>query len=370
MTEPSDTPLDRAASPARVTDPHVLREVLSALASGPTTPERLVRLLQFRHDVRVALSHRPRILSLRQQLREILREFEHIEWLVLAGRGWQLRSDIAEMVAASSHSPQRLALALCLAHQRSNQQVISRLLGRMLQRDPQCQDGVTMDAASWPVSPSPDPPPSEPADHNTEPPARRRPSLDQLLDQTFGDICSPRDLRIWEARMDWAGLTMTAHSMPPVSQIRTPVWFCVGSFCSETSDDSTEIPELTRGGHPYHRRTPSGLSAERHFADILYLSYIEHLRTANTEFGPLLKIRDHVCFELRIGNDVFQALLQRTLIRTVSGDLPYLLALDVDATDAERRNSEASMPVIVDNSPRYLISMRRRPTTDRGGTKP
>jgi len=90
--------------------------------------------------------------------------------------------------------------------------------------------------------------------------------MDRLHDLLFGGIVAPRDLGIWQSRMDWAGLTLVARKLPGG---RGQVWFPVGAFRRTGNPSFTPVEGLARDGVVYHVHAPSGLEAEAHFATTL-----------------------------------------------------------------------------------------------------
>jgi len=193
-------------------------------------------------------------------------------------------------------------------------------------------------------------------------PSERRKRLEEalterLLDLLFGPIVAPRDFWVWQTRMDWAGLTLLARRLPAV---HGRVWFPVGAFRRPGNPSFTAIQGLEREGLSFHVYTPDGPEAEERFASVLHDCYVARQQRDRVEYVSLLSVRDHVCYLLRIGNTRFEHLLQRIFPRILHGDLPYAMALEVDLSLADRRRIAGYLPVTIDHTPRYILSMRRR----------
>ena len=53
-------------------------------------------------------------------------------------------------------------------------------------------------------------------------------------------------------------------------------------------------------------------------------------------------------------------MLQDLFPKAVRGDSIYSMALEVDVTPAERNRYKYKIPIVVDEIPRYIISMRNK----------
>lgn len=402
MPAPSSERFDetRAAAPAPGRDPRRLAELLEEIHRiGPLSVEQMVASLRERREVRIAFTggterDRPSDVEVR------LRELAGLGWIEANEDRWALTEAGKTIVPWAPLTDRvRFATALCLAHEQANKHVISRLLSRLWEIHPARQGAVVLTTPPMTTAPSdkeglrrwiPDtlsswlgrlaqemsgfvPPASlDEIGQKVEralgegweglPPSRRRTRLEEAMmerlhDLLFGRIVAPRDLRVWQSRMDWAGLTLVARKLPGG---RGQVWFPVGAFRRSENPSFTPVTGLVHDGLIYHVHTPSGLEAEGHFATTLYDSYRAFQQRDKTEYVSLLAVRDHVCYTLRIGNARFEALLQQIFPRVLRGDLPYAMALEVDLSPADRRLIARALPVIIDETPRYILSMRQR----------
>lgn len=382
----------RAATIARVEDPVVIARVLDQLnRHGSLSTIELRRVYSDEYNRSLGSDH----------ARNIRTELQLIRWVNLIEERWTLTPD--GKVIAEEHPiqhPVKFALALCLRHEEYNQQVMTRLLERLYRINPR-RDGAViiptppLDSAplewrelkAWLLQHLPkwheqlvhqmsgfsaSLEPEQLANvivkrleskwgKNRESERHKRLQeviADRFLEFMFEDICSPTDANYWQGRMAWAGLTMTARDLPGVAG---RVWFPVGTFRSEPAPDYTRADGLQdSAGLLFHIYTPSGPEIERRFADALYEGYLNKQREEQVEYVSLLSVRDWVCYQLRIGNPIFESLLQQVFPQAVRGQFPYALSLEVDRTPGERQLMRGALPVVVDSTPRYIIAMKRR----------
>ncbi len=359
----------------------------------------MVASLRERREVRIAFTggtERDRPSDVEGRLRELA----GLGWIEANGDRWALTEAGKTIVPwAPVADPVRFAWALCLAHEQHNKHVISRLLSRMWEIHPARQGAVVLARPPMTTAPGnqeelrrwvPDTLASwlgrlaremsgfvlpDSLDETAQKvvrtlgegwkgllPSERKKRLekammDRLHDLLFGRIVAPRDLGVWQSRMDWAGLTLVARKLPGGDG---QVWFPVGAFRRTGNPSFTAVEGLTRDGIGYHVHTPSGSEAEAHFAATVYDCYRVRQHRDKTEYVSLLAVRDHVCYTLRIGNARFEALLQQIFPRVLRGDLPYAMALEVDLSPMDRRRIAGALPVIIDGTPRYIISMRQQ----------
>ena len=410
MTAPSSERFDegRAAAPAPGRDPRRLAEILEEIHRiGPLSVAQLVASLRERREVRIAFTggterDRPSDVDGR------LRELAALGWIEANEERWALTETGKTIVPWAPLTDRvRFATALCLAQEQHNKHVISRLLSRLWEIHPARQGAVVLARPPMTTVPSDQeslrrwildtlvswlgrlahemsgfviPDSLDETAQKVEralgagwggllPSLRKKrleeAMMDRLHDLLFGSIVAPRDLGIWQSRMDWAGLTLVARKLPGG---RGQVWFPVGAFRRTGNPSFTPVEGLARDGVVYHVHTPSGLEAEAHFATTLYDSYRAFQQRDKTEYVSLLAVRDHVCYTLRIGNARFEALLQQIFPRVLRGDLPYAMALEVDLSPADRRRIAGALPVIIDGTPRYILSMRQRPGPEGAST--
>lgn len=402
VTVPSPERADegRAAAPAPGRDPRRLAEILEEIQKvGPLSVEELVASLRERAEVRIAFSGRPE-RDRRSDVEGRLRELAGLSWIEENVQKWAL-TETGKVIPpwGPVSDPARFARALCLAHERHNKHVISRLLSRLWELHPTRQGAVVLarpPMTALPVDQAalrrwiPDiltswlgrlaremtgfvlPSSLDEAAQTVErtlgegweglvPSERKRrlekAMVDRLHELLFGGIVAPRDLSVWQSRMDWAGLALVARKLPGV---RGQVWFPVGAFRRSGNPSFTPVDGLAHDGLVYHVHTPSGLEAEAQFAASLYHCYRVRQQRDKTEYVSLLAVRDHVCYTLRVGNSRFESLLQQIFPRVLRGDLPYAIALEVDLSPTDRRNIAGALPVIIDGTPRYILSMRQR----------
>jgi hypothetical protein len=403
VTAPSSERSDegRAAAPAPGGDPRRLAEILEEIHRiGPLSLEHLVASLRERAEVRIAFTGRTE-RDRRSDVEGRLRELAGLGWIEENAQKWALMETGKAIVPWGPVSdPARFARALCLAHEQHNKHVISRLLSRLWEIHPTRQGAVVLAGPPMTAVPGdqaalrrwiPDiltswlgrlaqemtgfvPPSSLDETAQTVErtlgegwegllPSKRKKRLekammDRLHDLLFGRIVAPRDLSVWQSRMDWAGLALVARKLPGV---RGQVWFPVGAFRRSGNPSFTPVDGLAHDGLVYHVHTPSGLDAEAHFATTLYDCYRVRQQRDKTEYVSLLAVRDHVCYTLRIGNSRFEALLQQIFPRVLRGDLPYAMALEVDLSPSDRGRLGGTLPVTIDGTPRYILSIRPRP---------
>lgn len=313
---------------------------------------------------------------------------------------WKL-TDAGRKLAESEPSahPVLFARHLCLAHEERNARVVSRLLARMWELNPERQGAVPLPTpltegfprehallrswltetwSSWlksmsrslsglPLS-APLESHVERLEHSlgagwegwSESQQRRRLAVvmtNRLLHVLFGDIVLPRDWPAWQRRLDWAGFSLLARK---IAGVAGRVWFPAGAFRAEGDASFVPFQALRQDTLCYHVHAPSGQEAEERFAELLYDCFQARQQLVKAEYVSLHAVRDHVCYLFRIGNDRFEALLQDTFLKALRGELPFSMALEVDISPAELRRLSSSLPIIIDHAPRYIIAMRRR----------
>lgn len=395
----------RPESIARESDPRVLAEVLDELLRlGPVNSRQLSESLRSRVGVRLAPSEEG---SLQRGTKlgpseadTIKREFGFLGWIDRAENLWVLTDEGKSLAERHLTTlPTEFARELCIANDRKNQQVVSRLLARMWELNPEQQGSVIIpqplsgntpgnltDLRDWllPLIPrwlnglekqmkgfSASVPPEDIITQvekalgeqwEKKKPGEQNKRLQEVIAERFTDlmfshIISPSDVEIWQTRMDWAGLTLTARNLPSVAG---QVWFPVGAFREQAADDFTAIKGLEHEGRTYYCYTPTSLEFEKLFLQTLYEGYLQRQQQEQVEYVSLVAVRDWVCFRLRIGNPHFENLLQRIFPKVIQGELPYSMALEVDITPAERSRLRGVVPVVIDGTTRYIISMRHR----------
>jgi hypothetical protein len=331
------------------------------------------------------------------RLEDFRRELQGIGWLDPASERWTLTDAGA---AVSSRRPDALARDLCVAHDRVSGHLVSRILTRLWELNPDHQGAVRMSQPD--ASRAPDtlaelrpwlaaqvaawlgelhrsmtglsvPPETEGLieqvlvslkDAWDKKPARERRKrlqevlTDRLHDLLLGSVLAPSDVPVWHTRMDWAGLTLTARRLPGVED---RVWFPVGAF--REAEDASFIPVqglLDEFGRIFYRHTPRGSDAERRFADALYDAYLLEQDRRGVEYVSLLAARDAVCYRLRVGNAHFEELLHVILTKSLNRELPYAMAIEVDISRSERARLGSTLLVTLNGVPHYILSMRRR----------
>lgn len=395
----------RPESIARESDPRVLAEVLDELLRlGPVNSRQLSESLRSRVGVRLAPAEEgsaQRGTKLGpSEADTIKREFGFLGWINRAETLWVLTDEGTALAERRlMGSPTEFARQLCIANDRNNQQVVSRLLARMWELNPEQQGSVIIpqplsgnfpgnlaDLHDWilPLVPkwldglekqmkgfSASVPPEDIVAQvekslgerwEKRSPADQFKRLQEVIAERFTDlmfshIISPADVEIWQSRMDWAGLTSTARNLPSVAG---QVWFPVGAFREQAADDFTAIKGLEHEGRTYYCYTPTSSEFENLFTQTLYEGYLQRQQQEQVEYVSLMVVRDWVCFRLRIGNPHFERLLQWMFPKAIQGELPYSMALEVDITPAEKNRLRGVVPVVIDGTTRYIISMRHR----------
>ncbi|WP_437296604.1 hypothetical protein [Sorangium sp. So ce426] len=398
----------RAAAPSSGRDPRRLAEILEEIHRlGPSSAAQIAASLNTHREVRIAFFGRPEKDG-PADVDGRLRELAGLGWIEARGEQWAL-TKVGEEIAARGPvgAPVPFARTLCLAHEAHNKRVVSRLLTRMWEINPGRQGAVILadppsNAApverdeiqrwlagaieSWLQKLASEMPGFEPPASVEEIAQKverglgegweslnlkrrldrlKEAMLDRLHEMLFGGVVAPRDLRIWQSRMEWAGLTLLARRLPGV---RGRVWFPVGAFRKPGNPSFSPVQGLVRDELIYHVYTPSGSDAETEFAAELYDCYRARQQRERTEYVSLLAVRDHVCYELRIGNACFEALLQRIFPRVLRGELPYSMALEVDLSPRDRLRIAGALPVMIDGTPRYIIAMRQ-PAAAQGASR-
>jgi hypothetical protein len=395
---------DGPRSIARESDPRVLAEILEELKrQGPTTTKQLSDALRTRIGARLNELDEEDESGTRlnpDHAETIRREFEFLGWIEPGQSRWTL-TEVGQKLARQhpTERPTEFALELCIANDRLNQRVVSRLLARLWELNPQAQGAVIIPQP--PVEQAPEQlealrawlrpllprwiealgrqmsgfrtqrPASELVDAIVEglgsrwetlSPRERQERLlvviaERFMDLMFGQIVSPADVKIWRWRMGWAGLT---HSTADLLGVAGQVWFPVGAFRAQAGADFRPIEALSVNGQAYHLYVPGGSAFEQRFADTLFEAYQQRQQLERVEFVSLPAVRDNVCFRLRISNAIFTATLQALFPQAVRNETPYALALEVDVTPLERRQLQSRLPIVIDGIPRYIIAMRRR----------
>lgn len=394
ITQPAIVQPGRPQSIARESDPGSLAKILQILGRhGALTT---VQLSDYLTDLRISLGP--------DKAETIRREFAFLNWIVPEQSAWTLTDRGQDLAAlASTSNIGEFARQLCVDNNRLNQQVVSRLLQRMWQLSPDLQGAVIVPKPAFESLPETleelkkqlraDLPKwsaslqkqmrnfrglentqfitdsiirSLEARWEKAPLSDRVHRLQTMIGEVFtqvmfGHIISPNDVEIWQNRMDWAGLTHTARDLPGLPG---QVWFPVGAF-RESAEGFSPVAglQVSDGGAAprlYHRNTPTGLEYEKQFMNALYEGYRQAQKIQNVEYVSLLAVRDWVCYRLRISHEVFEQTLQTQFPKALRREIPYSLALEVDISHSDFARLGNVRPVVIDNSPRYIISMRSR----------
>jgi len=380
---------DTIYSLARESDPRILASVLEVLKQYGALPTS-----------QISLALRERGLSFKKDKAYTVRkEFEFLGWIQIETDLWELTSVGRKIAEAHPTSQLDLfARTLIVAHESLSTQGATKLLHKMLQINPTGQgaiiipqplfhdlskeiDGLktwlTKELERWNnalkkemqgfqfldasktvnhiISQSL----TKWADLSA---SKRRSNLlraiaDRYLDMMFQDLMSPADVRIWQNRLDWGGITHTAQKL---SGVAGHIWFPTGSFRAEGGKHFTPVEGLTYEGQTFYRHTPSGSDFLKRFSEVLYEGYIQRQREEQVEYVSLLAVRDWTCYRLRISHAVFEENLQDLFPQALRGELPVTLALEVDITPSEERQLGRERPVIIDGTPCYILAMRSK----------
>ncbi len=388
-TTPATT-FEKPLSIARESDPNNLARIMSVLnRQGPLTARDLSGALT---DMRVNLGP--------DKAETIRREFEFLKWIEPEQSKWTLTErgkDLASMAGAGHFS--EFARQLCVDNDRYNQRVVSRLLQRMWQISPDLQGAIIIpkpafenlpeslnelkkqlqvNLPKWSAALQKQVKNFGGIEHVNDfaenivngmsarwekaPLSEKVNRLQTLIGEVFfqamlGEIISPNDVDIWQNRMDWAGLTHTARDLPGT---QGHIWYPVGAF-REQGDEFTAVPGLVNAeNQTFHRFTPSGKRFAEQFMSTLFDGYRQTQKVTNVEYVSLLAVRDWVCYRLRISHEVFEQTLQTQFPLALRKEIPYSLALEVDISHSELTRLGNARPVVIDGSPRYIISMRSR----------
>lgn len=172
----------------------------------------------------------------------------------------------------------------------------------------------------------------------------------------FGDLLPTEDVEIWQRRMEWAGLSLltTTH------ETGARHWFPVGSFGTKAHPAFQAVSELQQDGRPYAIFAPAWEGFRKTFCDTLVWAYQIEQTLAGTTHASLLAVRDHVCLRLRLGHFRFVSCLQQAFAESVRGLLPFHIMLEVDRSPRERQRQAMALPIVIDEAPRYIVSIHRR----------
>ncbi len=396
-TTPAAT-FEKPLSIARESDPNNLARIMSVLNwQGPLTTRDLSgAFVDFRDDQ----DKKKRDKLGPDKAETIRREFEFLKWIEPGQSKWTLTErgkDLASMDPEKNIS--KFARQLCVDNDRYNQRVVSRLLQRMWLISPDLQGAIIIpkpalenlpesldelkkqlqsDLSKWSAALQKQVINFGGIDHVNDyaenivnglsarwekaPLSEKVNRLQTLIGEVFfqamlGEIISPNDVDIWQNRMDWAGLTHTACDLPGT---QGHIWFPVGAF-REQGDEFTAVPGLVNAEtQTFHRFTPSGKRFAEQFMSTLYDGYRQAQKVTNVEYVSLLAVRDWVCYRLRISHEIFEQTLQSQFLLALRQQIPYSLALEVDISHSDLARLGNARPVIIDRSPRYVISMRSR----------
>jgi hypothetical protein len=388
-TTPATT-FEKPLSIARESDPNNLARIMSVLnRQGPLTARDLSGALT---DMRVNLGP--------DKAETIRREFEFLKWIEPNQSKWTLTErgkDLASMAGAGHFS--EFARQLCVDNDRYNQRVVSRLLQRMWQISPDLQGAIIIPKPAFENLPESLDELKKQLQSNLPkwsaalqkqvnnfggiehindfaenivygmsarwekaPLSEKVNRLQTLIGEVFfqamlGEIISPNDVDIWQNRMDWAGLTHTARDLPGT---QGHIWYPVGAFRGQ-GDEFTAVPGLVNAeNQTFHRFTPSGKRFAEQFMSTLFDGYRQAQKVTNVEYVSLLSVRDWTCYRLRISHEVFEQTLQTQFPLALRKEIPYSIALEVDISHSELARLGNARPIVIDGSPRYIISMRSR----------
>lgn len=380
---------------ARESDPRVLANVLQALKQyGQIDFAQLSQIVKERLRGSGASFKK-------DKAKTIGKEFEFLNWVKIEEDAWRLTAEGNNLAQRLSENDIESFLHILIeAHEKKAGQVVSRLLKRMFELNPGEQGAIIIpqlandsqidlhtvytdlkpllvnELQRWnqevqrKLSGFTSLDIDESADSILTrslakwaglSPGRRRSQMsaaisDRFLDAMFKEIMPPADVKIWQNRLDWAGITHTARKLP---QTPGQIWFPAGDFGRKEAH-FTPMESLERADQKFIRRTPSGTDFLKRFGEALYESYVQTQLVERVEYVSLLAVRDIVCFHFRISHAVFESCLQDLFVRSISGAMPFKLSLEVDITPRELRQLGRNRPVIIDNTPRYIIAMRKR----------
>jgi len=263
----------------------------------------------------------------------IQREFQFLEWIEPSTTTWRLTPSGQRLIISQATSdPERFARQLIMAHEQRTS-LISRLLAWMWVLNPSEQGAViipqppldrpsgTVDSLrSWLGQQLPrwsrelskqmpglliDASPlliaesivdALAADWKKMKPHERRQRLRSYITLRytkfmFGHLLAPSDVKIWQARLEWAGLTFMATEL---AGIAGRVWFPVGAFRTDGNRDFTALSGLISDGKTFYRHTPAGSAFESRFSDTLFEGYRQQQRIEQVEYVALPAVRDWV----------------------------------------------------------------------------
>jgi hypothetical protein len=380
---------------SRKVDPRELREILTAAAIlGTATVDELTANAKDRALVSFGF----------EEAESVVREFTRLGWLLDEGHAkYSVTATGVDLTKGHANQwPYVFSRALSLAHEALNGRIVSRILGRLWELNPEHQGAVIIPKPQVPEDLSLDPdsvtawiesqtpkwleglkrqmpgfvPKRQPEEFlmmmheasvtyktNMRPTGRARERFsdtvsEQFLEMMFDGLNLPvRDLEVWRSRLDWAGLTMTVRTLPGVAGW---VWFPVGAFRKDAGEDFKLIKELVCQNKPFYVYEPKSQIFETKFLNALYEEYAATSREERVEYVPLTTVRDRTCYRLRIGAATFERVLASVFPKAIRGDVPYGMALEVDITPQERNRLRNVIPIVIDHTPRHIIAMRKK----------
>lgn len=360
-------------------DPRLIAAALDTLDAGLLPVEALPRRLRDPGALGGVLKN--------LDIHTLIEECTQLRWVEVRSGRLALTSEGRHAAEAGRASPHRFAWMLCLNEY--HRDTVTQLLWRLWELNPQHQGAVLL-----PVPEIDDDPDGVPGDEEarstrllqqhwevllknlpglhrapsaqlgptgfgrTNPRLRRQRLMrwieDQTLELLFGDICSVEATRAWQTRTAWAGLTVLASNL---RGIRGRVWFPVGVFRDTDRLGFVAVPELRTNRVTWYRHVPEGPQIIPKFIEELFEAYRSFSAADGREYVSLMAVRDTVCYQLRLSQELFQRLLEQSLSSMTRSEIPYSMSLEVDITPQQRARLGSSIPIVIDGIPRYIIAM-------------
>lgn len=123
------------------------------------------------------------------------------------------------------------------------------------------------------------------------------------------------------------------------------------------SDDFTKLYDYSDGSSLYIHK-PLGETNQEKFVDFLVKAYFELRRSNRSYFINLLALRELVCYNMKISEQLFEMFLDTTYRMNLAGQLRIRISLEVDKLPEETKAMYLKQePVMVDGKYRNIIAI-------------
>ena len=129
-----------------------------------------------------------------------------------------------------------------------------------------------------------------------------------------------------------------------------------------SSPDFEELYKYPADDVGLYFHKPESEDCQNQFVDFLWQGYLSLRRTHRSYFVSLSALRELVCYNLKISEDVFESLLDRAYKHLLSGRLKISMSLEVDRLPEETKAMYLKQaPVSIDGKPRNIIAISTHP---------